>query len=180
MSTSNPTIARPATSVATASVDDIEKLVRLRKLLLSQGNGHYVSTSPEDDNRWQTHYAEWLAKHIEAGTEYIRIAVAKNPDDEITGCAIGIIDDRAPVPGCLNGRLGWVQTVIVEPSARHQGIALQMMRFLLHWFNAQAVGKVALQTTPVARQLYRRLGFRTSGEDLLIATLDQPNKQGVR
>lgn len=164
-------VAGSAFTSTQASVNDIEGLVALRKILLSQGSGHYVATSHQEDLAWQVSYRSWLKKHIEESTNHIQIIVTHSLDKSVVGCAIGIIDDRAPMSSCLNGVVGWVQTVVVVPSLRGCGLAQQAMNLLLQWFSFQRVTKVALQTTPVALHMYERLGFVLSGEDLLIKAL---------
>ena len=84
------------------------------------------------------------------------------------GCATAIIDQRAPAPGCLNGLSGWVQSVVVEPQWRNQGIARMLMQQLLRWFTNRGVGSVVLQSTEAAGTLYQALGFEISDERLLI------------
>lgn len=73
--------------------------------------------------------------------------------------------------GILNGRSGWVQTVVVDPNWRGQGVGEKVMNYLLSWFQEQEVGKIVLQTTAVAKTLYGKLGFEETGEDLLYKQL---------
>ncbi|WP_416430524.1 GNAT family N-acetyltransferase [Piscirickettsia salmonis] len=154
-----------------ASLREVDQLVELRKLLLSQGSAHYAAASPEEDLAWQASYKNWLRQHIDRNTENIQIVIASQSEGRVIGCAIGIIDYRAPLAGCLNGLTGWVQTVVVEPQFRCSGVATELMVFLLEWFSSKEVFKVALQTTGIAQKLYKKLGFKSSGEDLLIKSL---------
>lgn len=157
--------------VREASTNEIDELVALRKILLSQGKGHYVASSPEEDLAWQISYREWLKKNIEQKTQSINILVSHLQDNCIIGCVIGIIDNRAPMAGCLNGLTGWVQTLITSPKFQRMGVAKAMMKHLFDWFFSQGVSKVALQTTCCASSLYKGLGFRSTGEDFLIKQL---------
>ncbi|MEY9093686.1 GNAT family N-acetyltransferase [Paenibacillus sp. RC84] len=151
-----------------ASLEDIGELVELRKILLSRGEGHYVSRSAEEDLAWQSEYRNWLRANLK-GNDRILVAAGSLDDEErICACAIGIIDDRAPMKGCLNGKVGWIQTVVVHPDKRRHGLGEGIMNYVLSWFRANEVGKVTLQTTPSAKRLYENLGFSESGEDLLI------------
>ncbi|MVP01867.1 GNAT family N-acetyltransferase [Paenibacillus lutrae] len=154
-----------------AQWSDIPRLIELRKLLLSQGNGHYVSRTEEDEEAWQSSYRQWLTTHLH-GNPNILIAVAGEKDSsDSAACAIGIIDERAPMKGCLNGRVGWIQTVVVDPGQRRKGYAESIMQYILNWFHEKEVGKVVLQTTEIAKSLYTKLGFAESGEDLLIKSI---------
>jgi GNAT superfamily N-acetyltransferase len=157
-----------AVEVRRADVDDIEALVGLRRHLLSNGAGHYAARSATEDQQWQSAYRLWLDKHLRGGARRMCVAVASDPAGSIVACAIGIIDERAPMVGCLNGSMGWVQSVVVAPDWRRKGVGARTMKFLLEWFEQNEIGKIALQTTPAARGLYQQLAFHSSGEDLLI------------
>ncbi|MCY1446672.1 Acetyltransferase (GNAT) family protein [compost metagenome] len=96
------------------------------------------------------------------------LAAEHKESGQLLGCATAIIDQRAPIPGCLNGLSGWVQSVVVEPQWRNRGIARQLMQQLLRWFANRGVGPVVLHSTEAAGTLYQTLGFATSDERLLI------------
>ncbi|AEH49811.1 N-acetyltransferase [Heyndrickxia faecalis] len=151
-----------------ATINDVDMLIELRKLLLNEGVGHYVSKSHEEQIAWQESYRKWLFRNIHAN-EKIVVAVAHyDGESDISACAIGIIDERAPMKGCLNGLVGWVQSVIVHPARRRRGFAESLMKYILDWFKTNDVQKVVLQTTPIAKNLYTKLGFTDSGEELLL------------
>ncbi|MDN4629297.1 GNAT family N-acetyltransferase [Erwinia sp. DT-104] len=155
----------------TAGTADIEGLIRLRKLLLSDGDAHYSATSSEEDLAWQLHYQKWLLQKLNEPTGNVRVVVIHDEADNIIACATGILDERAPMPGILNGVQGWIQSVVVAPEWRGNGLASLLLSALFSWFSARDAGKVVLQTTPAGDALYRKLGFKNSGEDLLIKIL---------
>jgi GNAT superfamily N-acetyltransferase len=165
MHTKRPVVARRAEEA------DIEKLIALRKHLLSGGDGHYAAQSPEEEAAWQSSYREWLHQNLRDNPRVLVAAASWDEEGEIIACAIGIIDERAPMIGILNGRSGWIQTVVVDPQWRRHGIAEQVMDYVLAWFREQEVGKIVLQTTSVARHLYGKLGFVDTGEELLYKRL---------
>ncbi|UVH51833.1 GNAT family N-acetyltransferase [Pseudomonas sp. CBSPBW29] len=151
---------RPATS------SDIEVLVALRTHLLDGASeASYASRTSEERLRWKAAYRDWLEPVLASG-ERARIVVADR-DGEAVACATGLIDSRPPAPDCLNGWCGWIQSVVVSPPCRRQGMAERLMRELLQWFAAHGVTKVLLETTPAAEALYRKLGFVRSMEGLL-------------
>lgn len=158
--------------VRVACPEDVESLVELRRHLLDEGPGHYVARTDGERREWRTQYREWLNAHL-GRAEDVHVAVAQTGAD-VLGCGIAIIDKRVPMAGCLNGRAGWVQTVIVDPAHRGKGIGEAIMAHLMDWLSSNDVGKVALQTTPVATRLYEKLGFAASGEDLLVKELQPP------
>ncbi|RMR22675.1 hypothetical protein ALP90_02221 [Pseudomonas amygdali pv. ulmi] len=149
-----------------ATPSDIEVLVALRAHLLDGAStASYASRTSEERLRWKAAYRDWL-KPVLAGGEHTRIAVADR-DGEVVACATGLIDSRPPAPDCLSGWCGWVQSVVVSPPCRRQGMAERLMHELLQWFAERGVTKVLLETTPAAEALYRKLGFVRSVEGLL-------------
>jgi len=154
-----------------ATLFDIDMLVELRKILLNQGSGHYVAHTLKEKEAWQLSYRRWIIHTLDQLPSDIKVIVACELQLGVVGCAIGIIDKRVPIPSCLNGRIGWIQTVAVLPEHRGQGIAQKLMHFMFSWFKDQDTYKVTLQTTPMAESLYYHLGFKDSGEPLLVKSL---------
>ncbi|UDM48807.1 GNAT family N-acetyltransferase [Cupriavidus sp. MP-37] len=164
----------PKTSwtIRTAALPDIDALVSLRAHLLDGASAEsYASRTPEESRRWKAAYRQWLIQVL-VGDERTRVVVGEQ-GGEVLACATGLIDLRPPAPDCLNGWCGWVQSVVVAPVCRRQGIAERLMRELMQWFAGRGVAKVLLETTPAAQALYRRLGFVLSQEDLLIFAGDR-------
>lgn len=152
---------------------DIEALVALRAHLLDGAStASYASRTPEQRLRWKAAYRHWLAAGLADGA-LLRIVAAER-DGEVVGCATGLIDVRPPAPDCLSGWCGWVQSVVVSPPCRRQGIAERLMHDLLQWFARRDVAKVQLEATPVAEPLYRKLGFVRSTEGLLSLSGGRP------
>lgn len=158
--------------IRNATTMDTESLINLRKLLLNQGTGHYAAQSLEEELAWQENYKQWLIKNLDNNKSILVIVSCDSETKQaLSGCAIGIIDERVPFKGCLNARMGWIQTVVVHPDFRRKGIAEGMMHYLFNWFRSNDVGKVSLQTTAIAKPLYEKLDFLDSGEVYLIKTL---------
>lgn len=156
-----------------ASSDDIDGLIELRKILLSNGNSHYAAASSEQDSLWQSHYRLWLHQCINTCHENIKIAVIRDKAGCVIACAIGIIDQRAPAVDTLNGLSGWIQSMIVTPHWEGKGLATRLMYKLISWFKMKGVRTISLQTTPSAKSLYQHLDFKASGEELLIKHLEK-------
>ena len=160
----------PTLSVRRAALSDIDQLIELRKELLSFNDGYYASRNESEERAWQQSYRLWLTNNINNEADYF-IAVAEL-NKQVCACSIAIIDNRVPMRGCLNGKSGWIQTVVVAKAFRRQGIALQLMEYLLQWFKSKAVQQIVLQTTPMAASLYEQLGFTPTTEALLLKTLE--------
>ena len=156
-------------TINTANKKDILDLIHLRAILLDQGDEYYVAKTVEQKSCWKVAYQQWLADNLERENK-VQILVARRKNTVI-GCAIGIIDQRAPMVGCFNGLLGWIQTVVTIPACRGRGVAMNLVKALEQWFIECNVGKVTLQSTALAQPLYQKLGYCSSGEPLMIKAL---------
>ena len=166
-------MSKSSWKIRPATPSDIEVLVELRTHLLDGAStASYASRTSEERLRWKAAYRDWLAPVLASG-ERARIVVADR-DDEVVGCATGLIDPRPPAPDCLSGWCGWVQSVVVSPPCRRQGIAERLMHELLQWFADRGVTKVQLEATPAAEALYHKLGFVRSAEGLLSLSGGRP------
>jgi len=161
------------TVVRAAGPADIEELVRLRAHLLDapDANLPYKAGSSTAREAWRRHYRAWLAEQLTQADD-IRVAVIPFPDGTgLAACATAIVDRRAPSPACPSGRAGWLQSVVVDPAFRGHGLGARLLEHLHGWLAGQGVDEVLLQTTENASGFYRRLGFASSGEELLFRTL---------
>ncbi|MFD7335492.1 GNAT family N-acetyltransferase [Streptomyces violascens] len=153
-----------------ATLDDIAELVRLRTLLLSTGNAVYAARDEAEDEAWKRDYRAWLGRVLTGDCERVHVAVIGEPED-LCACAIAVVDERAPTVRCPSGRSGWVQTVVVDPALRQQGLGSLVMDHVLDWLRSAGADTAALQTTAVGAPLHQKLGFRPTGEELLSRSL---------
>lgn len=158
----------PFFAVRNATTADVRMLIELRALLLDGTAAPYSSRTPEDHARWRAAYRSWLTSVLGANDSVQVLAVEHRESGQVIGCATGIIDLRAPTPASLNGRSGWVQSMVVAPQWRQKGVATHLMAHLLRWFGNRDIATVVLQTTEGAERLYEALGFTPSKERLLI------------
>lgn len=154
--------------VRSATTIDVPMLIELRAFLLDGTDASYSSRTPEAQARWRAAYRTWLTNTLGTNDNVQVLAVEHRDSGQVIGCATGIIDARAPTAANINGLSGWVQSVVVAPQWRAQGIARQLMRQLLRWFDNREVATVVLQSTPEASRLYAALGFEASTERLLV------------
>ncbi|MFI8438381.1 GNAT family N-acetyltransferase [Streptomyces sp. NPDC079020] len=154
-----------------AGMGDIEELVRLRGYLLSSGSGAYAARTPVADALWKRAYRAWLSRVLAGdGGGTVQVSVI-GPAPALLACAVAVVDQRAPTAHCPSGRSGWVQTVVVDPAARRGGLGGLVMDHALGWLRGAGAEAVVLQTTDAGSPLYRKLGFRPSGEELLSLSL---------
>ncbi|MEV0275057.1 GNAT family N-acetyltransferase [Streptomyces sp. NPDC050610] len=158
-----------------ATLDDIAELVRLRTLLLSSGTAVYAARNEAEDEAWKRDYRAWLGRVLTEAADWVHVAVIGEAGG-LCACAIAVVDQRAPTVHCPSGRSGWVQTVVVDPALRQQGLGGLVMDHVLGWLRRVGADAVALQTTAVGTPLYRKLGFQPSGEELLSRPLGDDQK----
>ncbi len=155
-------------NIRKAALSDIPALVDLRQVLLDHGTGHYASKTSDESLQWKEAYKQWLHKYINLNNDVNILVASIGTEQIIVACVIGIIDKRAPMIGCLNGKTGWIQTMVVAKDRQQKGIGGQIMHQLLNWFKGVEVEKIFLQTTEIAKPLYLRMGFTPINEETLM------------
>lgn len=154
--------------VRRARQSDLTELIRLRHLLLDKKDAYYASDSLEEHQQWERSFAVWLP--VACRSDDTHIAVIEMPArSALAACGIAVIDTRPPGPGLLNGRCGWIQSIVTDPSWRSRGLASAIVESLMQWLAAAKATRVILHTTPEAKSLYLQYGFKYCGEDALVA-----------
>ena len=59
---------------------------------------------------------------------------------------------------------GYISNVAVDPAFRRQGIAEKLVTMLIEEARARGVSEISLDATEAGRPLYRKMGFKESGE----------------
>lgn len=83
--------------------------------------------------------------------------LALEPD----GCFVAELDGRAvaTTTTCVFDSVAWIAMVLVDKSARHQGIATRLVDHAVQYLEGRGVETVRLDATPLGRPVYERLGF---------------------
>ena len=66
--------------------------------------------------------------------------------------------------GIVTGRTGWIGNVVVRPDSRNQGLGTRMTRELMGALRERGCATLLLIATEAGERIYRKLGFRTTGE----------------
>lgn len=77
------------------------------------------------------------------------------------GCFVAEIDGIpvATTTTCMLGNVGWIAMVLVDQSARHQGIGTHLVEHAVSHLMTRGARSVRLDATPLGRPVYERLGF---------------------
>lgn len=85
-------------------------------------------------------------------------------ETQIVACAVGIVKREAPFCFISPGFYGFLADVYTHPDFRRRGCAAILTQLALDWLKVKGVRTVRLIPSSAASPLYRRLGFRESGE----------------
>lgn len=62
----------------------------------------------------------------------------------------------------INGDVGWIGNIIVEPSHRSNGIGFQISRYLVDYLRSNGCKSLVLIASEAGKPMYQKLGFLTS------------------
>jgi GNAT superfamily N-acetyltransferase len=140
-------------TVRPATAADIEPLVALRLALLREAG----ELPPDGDGAVLAAATRaYLARALPAGEFLAWVAEAGGAVVATSGLNLF---HRAPYPGNLTGREGFVLNMYTVPAWRGRGIATALMRALIAAARAQGLSRLWLGATAAGRPVYRRLGF---------------------
>jgi GNAT superfamily N-acetyltransferase len=85
-------------------------------------------------------------------------------DDRVIGSGAVLVHLSIPRPGSPSDKAGRVQSVYVEPGARHNGVARAIMDRILAFAKEAKLISLSLHPSEPARRLYLALGFEVADE----------------
>ncbi len=92
------------------------------------------------------------------------------------GCASICYISVMPTFSHPGGKRAHLMNVYVRGSHRRQGIARNMLEYLIEDARKRNASQITLDTTPAGRPLYASLGFEASGEGMVKNLLQNPKK----
>lgn len=144
-------------TVRAATVDDVDELVRLRRVMMD-------AVGMPDEPTWRQACAGFLTATLADGTTGALVADDPGgPPGRLVACGVGRILVRLPGPRTPDGRYGHIASMVTEPAWRGRGLATAIVQGLLRWFTDRGVAKVDLHATAEGEPVYRALGF-TDGD----------------
>ncbi|PTI82749.1 GNAT family N-acetyltransferase [Mammaliicoccus vitulinus] len=149
-----------------ALLEDISSISSLRMNLINNSDSHYGSNDYKELNAIDEAFHFWLKENIDK--EDVNVILSCNDEGTITSMGIGIIDNRAPVKGSMNGKAGWISSLIVPPEFRNNKLGSETLSHLLEWFDKKEAFKVTLQSTKDGEKMYKKMGFIKNDESTLI------------
>lgn len=142
-----------------AGEEDLERLLTIRMACLRAVNG-----LPDDDA-----FSEEL---IEASRAYFRkplsVTVLALDGETPVGCATLCAMELMPTFDHPTGKRGHLMNVYTSAAYRCQGIGRRMVELLVEEARRRGMTEISLDATEAGRGLYRHLGFRESGEAMVL------------
>jgi ribosomal protein S18 acetylase RimI-like enzyme len=140
------------------TVDDIEDLVRLRRLMFTEMGFRDPARLEAADEACRAYFARTVP------TGDYRAWVAQTPAGRIVACGGAVVDQHPPGPDNLDGRVGYVMNLSTEPEYRRRGLCRAILNQIMSWVRTERIALVSLHATEVGRLLYRQFGFVESNE----------------
>ena len=147
-----------------ASGADIELMMQSRMDTLRAVN-HL-----EDGYRFGEDFQEASRKYFLEGDQTTVLAM---DGDRVAGCATMCYIGIMPTFSHPTGKRAHLMNVYTDPARRREGIAFRMVSLLIDEARKRGATEISLDATEAGRLLYRKLGFRESGEYMVMNTNPQ-------
>ena len=142
----------PAWRIRPAEMDDLETLIRLRRLMFVDMGYDDLETLDRAERSWRAYFAEQMP----TGVFRVWIAVIEH---QIVGCIGLVIHSVPPAMGAHDGRVGYIMNLVIEPDMRRRGIAESLLTHVLGVLREESVSVATLHASREGRRLYEKLGF---------------------
>ena len=138
-----------------ATTDDMNLMIRSRMDTLRDVNGL------EADYQFSEEVLEASREYFREGDQSTVLAI---DNDRAVGCATMCSIDLMPTFDHPSGRRAHLMNVWTNRDYRRQGIAEKLVTMLIEEARARGVSEISLDATEAGRPLYRKMGFKESGE----------------
>ncbi len=142
-----------------AAADDMELLLRSRTDTLRDVN------RLDADYRFSEAFLEESRKYFLEGDQTTVLAL---DGDRAVGCASLCYITLMPTFSHPTGKRAHLMNVWTDAAYRRQGIASRMLEMLIREAWDRGVTEISLDATASGRPLYRKLGFKDSGECMVL------------
>ena len=100
---------------------------------------------------------KYFEEHVPDGSH---LALVYSDGENDCGCGAACFTDEMPSPDNISGKCAYIMNIYVRQAFRNRGIAHSLVCGLIDEAKARGCGKIYLETTPQARQVYLTSGFR--------------------
>lgn len=131
---------------------DPAELIAWRREVIETVFGVEPDSALNDANR------RYYRRHM---ADNSHIAYLASQDGEDVGCGAVCLTEELPSPDNPTGRCAYVMNIYVREEYRNHGIAHLIVNRLVEEAKSHGCGKIYLETTDMARPLYRSIGFKS-------------------
>lgn len=140
-----------------AETQDIEQLIEARIAFISAVRGAaWVAAHIPNLEGFKTLQREFLTEYLNQGGFF---GVVAEDDNVIVGTAFASLSRSLPKPNNRSGLTAKIVSVYTAEAYQGQGIARQVLEYLIEQLQQLGVGRVELEYTDIAFKVYERLGF---------------------
>jgi ribosomal protein S18 acetylase RimI-like enzyme len=136
-----------------AVADDVDELVRLRRLMFDEQDARGGPDS------WQTQARAWFLHALTVREDWMCVVAGDAPGDRLLACGTAWITWNLPGPQWPDGRKGYIAGMCTDVAGRRRGYARRVLGSLLDWLGESGVSVVELNSSPQGAPLYRSVGF---------------------
>lgn len=142
-------------SVERADLSRLEELMEWRMRVLEEV---FPPEAGEDRTAIRRNNEDYYRIHLADGTHTACFA-----REEDSGCIVGCggicYQQEMPSPDNPGGTNGYLMNIYTLPRYRREGIGRKIVEFLLEDARSRGTEKIYLESSEVAKTLYRELGF---------------------
>ena len=138
-----------------ATTDDMNLMIRSRMDTLRDVN------SLDEDYQFSEEFLEASREYFREGDQSTVLAI---DNGRAVGCATMCYIDLMPTYAHPSGRRAHLMNVWTNKDYRRQGIAEKLVTMLIEEARGRGVSEISLDATEAGRPLYRKMGFKESGE----------------
>lgn len=157
------------TVIKELGADDMELLLSLRMEVLSNvfsQEKKELSDSEWDDIRKENE--KYYREELEKGGH---VACAIYVSGEPAGCGGVCLYREMPSPDNHSGKCAYLMNIYVRNTYRRQGIAKEICNYLIERAREEGAEKIYLESSDMAFELYRSLGFEDMNGYLKLNTV---------
>jgi GNAT superfamily N-acetyltransferase len=137
---------------------DVDTLVAQRVAMHVELN----RPTPEELRLGARQYGRWMRDQLRK--KQLVVFIAETRKGEVAAGGLVWLRESSPRPGSPYHRLPRIHSMYTAPEFRKKGAATLIVREGIRWARSQGYPRISLQTTPQARNVYARAGFRDVAE----------------
>lgn len=148
--------------VRQGTLSDIEEMVRQRhEMFVDMGRPSAKALRIHDSS-----FPDWARREMRA-KRFICFLV-ENDGGEVIGGGSLWLRGVQPFPGYAGGKVPYLMSMYTAPGYRGRGVGTMLVKRAIEWSKSHGYTSITLHSSKMGRQLYEKLGWKSSPEMELI------------